>query len=73
LIPAQPWLRYPAPDDEGTRLTTRLRLRERSRRSTRKKNPAEGGAQVLGRTNSEGRRARSTDTNAEPHGRFRLP
>ena len=31
-------------------------------RPTRKKNPAEGGAQVLGRTNSEGRRARSTST-----------
>ena len=71
LIPAEPWLRYPAPDDGGTRPTTRLRLRDQSRRSTRKKNPAEGGAQVLGRTNSEGRRARSTSTNAQPHGRFR--
>jgi hypothetical protein len=37
----------------------------------RKKNPADGGAQVLGRTNSEGRRARSASTNAQPRARFR--
>jgi hypothetical protein len=38
----------------------------------RKKNPAEGGAQVLGRTNSEGRRVRSASTNAQPRAGFRL-
>src|SRR5262249_3953122 len=37
----------------------------------RKKNPADGGAQVLGRTNSEGRRARSSSTNARPRAGFR--
>jgi hypothetical protein len=37
----------------------------------RKKNPADGGAQVLGRTNSEGRRVRSASTNAQPRARFR--
>jgi hypothetical protein len=31
-----------------------------------KENPADGGAQVLGRTNSEGRRARSANSNAQP-------
>ena len=36
-----------------------------------KKNPANGGAQVLGRTNSEGRRARSASTNAQPRVGFR--
>ena len=71
LIPAEPLLRYPAPDDVRARLTTRLRLRSRSGALPRKKNPAEGGAQVLGRTNSEGRRVRSTSTNAQPHERFR--
>jgi hypothetical protein len=38
----------------------------------RKKNPADGGAQVLGRTNSEGRRVRSASTNAQPRAGFRL-
>jgi hypothetical protein len=37
-----------------------------------KKNPANGGAQVLGRTNSEGRRARSANANAQPRAGFRL-
>jgi len=37
----------------------------------RKKNPANGGAQVLGRTNSEGRRARSANSNAQPRAGFR--
>jgi hypothetical protein len=37
----------------------------------RKKNPADGGAQVLGRTNSEGRRARSANANAQPRVGFR--
>jgi hypothetical protein len=36
-----------------------------------KKNPANGGAQVLGRTNSEGRRARSANSNAQPRAGFR--
>ncbi len=70
-IPAEPLLRYPAPDDVRARLTTRLRLRSRSGALPRKKNPAEGGAQVLGRTNSEGRRVRSTSTNAQSRPRFR--
>jgi hypothetical protein len=37
-----------------------------------KKNPADSGAQVLGRTNSEGRRARSANANAQPRAGFRL-
>jgi hypothetical protein len=37
----------------------------------RKKNPADGGAQVLGRTNSEGRRVRSANSNAQPRAGFR--
>jgi hypothetical protein len=36
-----------------------------------KKNPADGGAQVLGRTNSEGRGARSANSNAQPRAGFR--
>src|SRR5262249_44240157 len=71
LISAEPGCGIRLPTMDGGRPTTRLRLRDRSRASNPKENPAEGGAQVLGRTNSEGRRARSTRTNARPRERFR--
>ncbi len=43
MIPAEPLLRYPAPDDVRARLTTRLRLRSRSGALPRKKTPPRAG------------------------------
>ena len=70
LTPVDPGSGIRLPTTTGS-TDTRPRLRGRPLRARRKKNPAEGGAQVLGRTNSEGRRARSTRVNARAPRRFR--
>src|ERR1700730_7529982 len=61
--------RYPAPDGDGAD-SVRAGFRRWGPRC-QKKTPADGGAQVLGRTNSEGRRARSANSNAQPRAGFR--
>ena len=61
--------RYPAADGGGADTEQAAACAGQGR--CRKKNPADGGAQVLGRTNSEGRRVRSASTNAQPRARFR--
>src|SRR5262245_51955289 len=61
---SRPHVVTPADPGSGIRLPTtdssRLHLHSRPPHGRRKNNPAEGGAQVLGRTNSKGPRARST-------------
>jgi hypothetical protein len=61
--------RYPAADGDGADSVRAAASGGHGR--CRKKNPADGGAQVLGRTNSEGRRVRSASTNAQPRAGFR--
>jgi hypothetical protein len=61
--------RYPAADCDGADSVRAGACAGEGR--CRKKNPAEGGAQVLGRTNSEGRRVRSANSNAQSRAGFR--